>query len=88
MGDLAILFGLTVLWLRNRQDEIERSVLALLSSRPLPVSWSPIPGPPLLLNRSSYQTGSPPDLFWMAFSLLVPLAGLVRFRFTQHAPQA
>ena len=30
VGDLAILFGLTVVLLRNRQDEIERSVLAVL----------------------------------------------------------
>ena len=44
-------------------------------------SWQAI----LRLNTSSYQTGSPPDLFRMAFNLLVALAGLVRFRLTQYA---
>src|SRR5258708_3400707 len=40
----------------------------------------------MLLNTSSYPSGSPPDLFWLAFSLLVVLAGLVQFRLTQYAP--
>src|SRR5258708_36718430 len=40
----------------------------------------------MLLNTSSYPSGSPPDLFWLAFSLLVLLAGLVQLRLTQYAP--
>ena len=85
VGSLAILFGLTVTLLRERQYEIEGPVLALLIAAIVCLvvadSWAAT----FLLNASSYQTGSPPDLFWMAFSLLVPLAGLVRIRLTQHA---
>ena len=85
VGSLAILFGLTVTLLRERQYEIEGPVLALLIAAiaclVVADSWAAT----FLLNASSYQTGSPPDLFWMAFSLLVPLAGLVRIRLTQHA---
>ncbi len=33
-----------------------------------------------------YTTGNPPDLFWMAFYLLIPLAALVRLRLAQHEP--
>jgi signal transduction histidine kinase len=36
------------------------------------------------LHTSSYQAGSPPDLFWLAFYLLLPLAALVRFRLAQR----
>ncbi len=38
----------------------------------------------LLLHTSSYRAGSPPDLFWLAFYLLLPLAALVRFRRAQR----
>ena len=86
LGDLAILFGLTVALLRNRQDEIERAVLAFLIAAFVCLVVADTWAATILLNRSSYQTGSPPDLFWMAFSLLVPLAGLVRLRLAQHAP--
>jgi signal transduction histidine kinase len=86
VGDLAILFGLTVVLLRNRQNEIARSVMVLLIAAVVCLVVADTWAAAILLNRSSYQTGSPPDLFWMAFSLLVPLAGLVRFRLTKHAP--
>jgi signal transduction histidine kinase len=33
-----------------------------------------------------YRTGGPPDLFWMAFYLLLPLAGLIRLRLAKHEP--
>jgi signal transduction histidine kinase len=33
-----------------------------------------------------YSTGSPPDLFWMAFYVLLPLAALVQLRMAQHEP--
>ncbi len=42
----------------------------------------------ILLHTSSYPSGSTPNLFWLAFSLLIPLAGLVRFQLTQDAPAA
>jgi signal transduction histidine kinase len=83
LGDLAIFFGLTVIWLHYRQYALERAVVALLLAAVACLvvadTWVVI----LLLHTFSYQTGSPPDLFWMAFYLLLPLAGLVRLRLTQ-----
>jgi signal transduction histidine kinase len=38
----------------------------------------------MLLNMPRYRTGSPPDLFWLAFYLLLPLAAVVQFRLLQH----
>ncbi len=43
LGDLAIFFALTLIWLRNREYEVERAVMVLLI-QPLPVWSSPIPG--------------------------------------------
>ncbi len=86
VGDLAILFGLTIALLRIRQGDLDRSVLALLIAAIVCLVIADTWAATFLLNGSSYQTGNPPDLFWMAFSLLIPLAGLVRFRLTQHAP--
>jgi signal transduction histidine kinase len=83
VGDLALLFGLMLIWLRHRVEEPDRAMVALLIAATICLvvadSWVAI----ILLNASSYQSGSPPDLFWMAFYALVPLAGLVRFRLTR-----
>ncbi len=82
VGDLAIFFGLTMIWLRYRASSAERMVVVLLflasSCLIVASSWYAL----LLLRGSGYQEGSPPNLFWLAFILLVPLAGLVQF---QHA---
>jgi signal transduction histidine kinase len=84
VGDLAIFFGLTVIWLTYRLDESERAVMALLFAAIVCLvvadSWVAT----ILLHTSSYQTGSPSDLFWMAFYLLVPLAALVQYRLMQR----
>jgi signal transduction histidine kinase len=84
VGDLAIFFGLTIIWLRYREYESARPVLVLLlvaiTCLVIADTWYAL----LLLNMSSYQSGSPPDLFWLAFYLLLPLAGLMRFRLTQR----
>jgi signal transduction histidine kinase len=86
VGALAVFFGLAVLLIRYREYAVARAVVALLfaASAYLVVAdvWEAV----IQLNTSSYPSGSPPDLFWLAFSLLVPLAGLVQFRLTQHAP--
>ncbi|MGO8950700.1 MAG: sensor histidine kinase, partial [Ktedonobacterales bacterium] len=86
VGDLALLFGLAVALLRNREDEIERSALVVLIAAIVCVVVANTWAAAILLSGSSYHTGSPPDLFWMAFYLLVPLAGLVRLRLMQRAP--
>jgi len=84
IGDLAVFFGLTMIWLRYPASLADRLVVFLLFIAVICLvvadSWYAL----LLLRASSYQIGSPPDLFWMAFILLVPLAGLVRFRLRQR----
>ena len=83
VGDLAIFFGLTMIWLHYREYAMEYAVLALLIPAILCLlvgdTWFAI----ILMNTSRYQTGGPPDLFWLAFYLLLPLAGLVRYRLAQ-----
>ena len=86
VGDLAILFGMTLVWLRDRATELERPVLALLTAAIVCLVVGDTWASAIRLNGSSYQRGSPPDLFWMGFNLLVPLAGLVQVRLTQHSP--
>ena len=85
VGDLAILFGLTLVWLRDRATELEPLVLALLTAAIVCLVVGDTWASAILLNRSGYHRGNPPDLFWMAFNLLVPLAGLVQFRLSQQA---
>ncbi len=85
IGDLCVLFGLTVA-LIYRRCQVARAVLSLLIVAVICLviadSWSAW----LLLHPSHvYHTGNPPDLFWTAFDLLVPLAGLVQIRLLQHA---
>src|SRR5262249_49170865 len=83
---LALVFGLTVIWLHFREYAREQqAILALLfaASACLFVadSWFAL----LLLHTSSYRAGSPPDLFWLAFYLLLPLAALFRLRLAQRS---
>jgi signal transduction histidine kinase len=84
VGDLAIFFGLTIMWLRYREYVFDHAVIAcfVLAILCLLVgdSWFAL----ILVNTSRYRTGGPPDLFWLAFYLLLPLAALVQFRLLQH----
>jgi signal transduction histidine kinase len=86
VGDLLIFFGLTMIWLHYRSYVLDRAFMALLLAASVCLvvadTWYAL----IRLNTSSYQAGSPPDLFWMATYLLIPLAALVRFRRMQHAP--
>jgi signal transduction histidine kinase len=88
VGDLALLFGLVVALLRPSRSSADRLVLYGLCSALvcliLADSWVNA----LLLkdSRHVYVTGNPPDLFWLAFYLLVPLAALVRLRLVQYEP--
>ena len=88
VGDLAIFFGLTMIWLRSREYreyKLEQAAMALLVVAIICLvvadSWTAI----LLLNTRSYRSGSPPDLFWMAFYALLPVAALVQFRLSRQA---
>jgi signal transduction histidine kinase len=83
VGDLAIFFGLTMIWLRFQVSSADRLAVILLFTAIIcllvAASWHAL----LLLSTTGYHEGSPPSLFRMAFILLVPLAGLVQFRLTQ-----
>jgi signal transduction histidine kinase len=86
VGDLAVFVGLTMIWLHFREYAREQqAILALLlvgiACLFVGDTWFAL----VLLYTSSYRAGSPPDLFWLAFYLLLPLAGLVRFRIAQRA---
>jgi signal transduction histidine kinase len=84
-GDLALVLGLTMIWLHFREYAKEQQailVLLMVASVCLFVAdtWFAL----LLLHTSSYRSGSPPDLFWLAFYLLLPLTAFVRFRLAQR----
>jgi signal transduction histidine kinase len=86
IGDLCVLFGLTVA-LIYRKSRVDRPVLVLLIAAVICLmiadSWAAW----LLLYPShTYRTGNPPDLFWSTFYLLVPLALLVQLQIARHAP--
>jgi signal transduction histidine kinase len=86
IGDLCILFGLTVAFI-YRRCQVVRSVLALLLVAFICLIIADAWAAWILLYPSHvYQTGYPPDFFWNAFYLLVPLAGLVQLRVIQHTP--
>jgi signal transduction histidine kinase len=81
VGDLLVLFGLTMTLLRPSRYEADRLVLIVLvlavMSLIIADSWV---GWLLLSPPHKYMTGHGPDIFWVACYLLVPLAGLVKLR--------
>ncbi len=81
-GDLVLLFGLTVTFIYHR-CLVERAIIVLLIAAILClvtadswVAW--------LIATRGFTAGSPPDLFWMAFYLLLPLTSLVGLRLVQR----
>jgi signal transduction histidine kinase len=85
VGDLALVFGLTMIWVHFREyarDQQATLVLLIVASICLFVAdtWFAL----LMLHTSNYRSGSPPDLFWLAFYLLLTLAALLRFRLSQR----
>jgi signal transduction histidine kinase len=90
MGDLFMIYTLAVTLLRPcrfRADRIVEGVLVVaFTCLIIADTWAG-----LILRAPSnvhhvYRTGGPPDLFWMAFYVLLPLASLFRFRLAQHEP--
>ncbi len=82
-GDLVILFGLTITFIYHR-SHIARQIMMLLIAAFLClvtadswVGW-------LIAATGSFTAGTPPDLFWIAFYLLLPLTSLVGLRLTQQ----
>jgi signal transduction histidine kinase len=86
VGGLALLFGVSVLWLRSSEYATDRAVVALLFAAIACLVVADFWDAVLLLKTPSYPSGSPPDLFWLAFYLLLLLGGLVRYRLAQLAP--
>jgi signal transduction histidine kinase len=88
VGDLALLFGLVVALLRPSRSQAHRLALYSLCSALLCLILADSWVNALLLRNPQhvYITGNPPDFFWLAFYLLVPLAALIRLRLAQHEP--
>jgi signal transduction histidine kinase len=83
-ADLVVLFGLTVTLIYH-QCRMNQWVMGLLIVAIIClvtadswVAW--------LIATSRFIAGTPPDLFWIAFYVLVPLAGLVWLRLTEGQP--
>lgn len=83
-ADLAILFGLTIT-LVYHQCKMQRTVMTLLIVSILClvtadgwVAW--------LIATVGFIPGTPPDLFWLAFYLLLPLTALFWLRVARHLP--
>lgn len=89
VGDLFVLFGLMMTLMRPSRYRADRLVLQVLVPAVLCLiiadSWV---GWLLLSSPHVYRTGGPPDVFWIAFYLLIPLAGLCQFRLTKQVPEA
>ncbi len=86
IGDLVILFSLTVVLMRQIRSYVERATLSLLIAAfscliiaDTWVAWR-------ILNIGRHVPGSPPDFFWTTFYLLIPLAALVQMRLIQRGP--
>jgi len=88
VGDLGMVFGLIVA-LIYRQSSLARPVLVLLIVAVLCLVLADTWAASILFYPSHvYRTGNPPDVFWNAFYLLVPLAGLVQVRLTRRTQSA
>ncbi len=88
VGDLFVLCGLTLTLLRPSHYPADRMVLGVLVAAVLSlivadtwVAWL------LLSPPHVYTAGDPPDLFWLSFYALVPLASLVQLRLARHRPR-
>jgi signal transduction histidine kinase len=88
VGDLLLLYGLVRVLLRPSPSQAERLTLYVLGVAflclitadawvALIILWHP---------HHVYLTGQPPDLFWLAFYLLLPLEALVLWRLARHEP--
>lgn len=87
IGDLAVLFGLLMALTRQNLRRPESAALRLLILAVVSLTLADVWVAAFLLYFSPvYKTGNPPDLFWISFYMLVPLAALVQLRLPQHGP--
>jgi signal transduction histidine kinase len=83
VGDLALLVGLAIVFAHQRRQQGECTAPALLLVAVACLiaadSWY------AHLNlQGIFQSGKPPDVFWLAAYLFFPLAGLMRLRSFKH----
>ncbi len=83
VADLVLFYGIVVLLAHSHRTQYERLLASLVALAVLSLfvadTWAAL----LLLHPPyTYRTGSPPDLFWFIFYLLVPLVGLIQLRLT------
>jgi signal transduction histidine kinase len=85
VGDLFVLLGLTVTLLRAPHSRGHAPVLGILIAAFACLivgdNWATFD---VLQPAHPYMTGGFPDLFWLSFYLLLPLAALVQLRLSQH----
>jgi signal transduction histidine kinase len=90
VGDLFVLYALTVTLLRPLRFRADRVVVAVLVLAFACLIVADLWVSALITTpgnaRHVYLTGAPPDLFWIAFYLLLPLASLVQWRVAQREP--
>jgi signal transduction histidine kinase len=85
IGDLVLFSGLAVATTRPSRSQGDRLALYVLCCAFLCLFTADIwAGVLTRAPRHVYTTGGAPDIFWNAFYLLVPLAGLVQLRLTQY----
>lgn len=89
VGDLVVLFGLTLILLRPSRYAADRLVLSLLVVAIVCLivadSWAAWH---FLTAHQPYLAGNPSDLFWVPCYLLIPLAGLVQLCLVHHVSAA
>ncbi len=85
VGDLFVILGLTVLLLRAPHSRGHAPVLGILIAAFACLivgdTWATLV---VLQPTHAYLTGGFPDVFWLSFYLLLPLAALVQLRISQH----
>jgi signal transduction histidine kinase len=83
VGDLVLFYGVVLILMRAHHTTVDQLVNSILcvafACLLIADTWAAV-----LLFKPPYthRTGSPPDLFWSIFYLLLPLASLVRLRLT------
>src|SRR5260221_993341 len=89
LGDLLVLVGLALVFLRPHHYRADRLVLGLLIAVFACLVVGDSVAVALVLHpQHMFRRGALPDLFWMAAYLLLPLAALVQLRWVQRTAHA
>src|SRR5260221_2421918 len=89
LGDLLVLVGLALVFLRPHHYRIDRLVLGIVVAAFACLMVGDSVAVALVLHpQHVFRRGDWPDLFWMAAYLLFPLAALVQLRLAQRTAHA